>query len=212
MIKTPHDLPFAGLLAGAITALFFVHSAAADASDLQGVIQSCVDCHGPGGVSQHADMPSIAGLSIGVHEDALFAYADEARPCASSKYRGGDTGRPETDMCQIAAALSEDQIAQVAAHFAAQPYAAFKQPFDPAKAQAGKALHDDACERCHSDGGANAEDDAGILAGQPMGYMKHAMAEFRSGEREQPKKMQPKIDALSDADVEALLHFYASKQ
>jgi cytochrome c553 len=33
-----------------------------------------------------------------------------------------------------------------------------------------------------------------------------------AGEREQPKKMQEKMDALSADDVKALVHFYASQQ
>ena len=55
------------------------------------------------------DVPTIAGLAPIVHEDALYIYADEARPCAESEYRQGDTSRPATTMCAIAAELSEDQ-------------------------------------------------------------------------------------------------------
>lgn len=182
------------------------------AASLDDTITSCNDCHGAGGVSAHDDMPSIAAVSAPVHEDAMFAYLDDARPCMSTKYRGGNLDRPATDMCQIAKALSEDDIIEIAAHFSSLPFTPMAQAFDAAKASAGEAIHDSECSRCHTDGGGNAQDDAGILAGQPMGYLRASIAEFRNGEREQPKKMKPKMDALSDADAEALVHFYASQQ
>ena len=45
-----------------------------------------------------------------------------------------------------------------------------------------------------------------------MGYLKDTFAEYRSGEREQPKKMEEKLSALSDDDIKALVNFYASQQ
>lgn len=182
------------------------------AGDIEAIAEDCMGCHGPAGVSQCPDMPTIAGISAGSHEDAMFAYLDGARPCETSEYRHGDTSRAATDMCQIAKAMSEDDIVQVAAFFAAKPFVAMKQATDAVKAKAGKLVHDQECKRCHSDGGSNPADDAGILAGQPMGYLERTFKELRNGTREQPKKMKPKMEALSDADAEALIHFYASQQ
>jgi cytochrome c553 len=45
-----------------------------------------------------------------------------------------------------------------------------------------------------------------------MDYLQLAFAEYASGDREQLEKMQEKMDLLSAADVEALLHYYASQQ
>ena len=56
------------------------------------------------------------------------------------------------------------------------------------------------------------DDEASILGGQWAGYLRDTFAEYRSGEREQPKKMAEKLDPLSDADIEALVHYYASQQ
>ena len=115
-------------------------------------------------------------------------------------------------MCAVAAALDEDTIDAVAAHYAALPFVPAKQDFDADLAAAGKAVHDEACDRCHSDGGSNPDDEAGILAGQWMGYLEDTFAEYRAGEREQPKKMEEKLNALSEDDVKALVHYYASQQ
>jgi sulfide dehydrogenase cytochrome subunit len=139
-------------------------------------------------------------------------HTGEARPCTESKYRQGDTSRAATTMCAVTADLSDDMIDEVAAYYAGLPFVAAKQDFDAGLAEAGKAVHDAECDRCHSEGGSNPEDEASILAGQNMGYLADTMAEYRAGEREQPKKMEEKLNALSDDDVKALVHYYASQQ
>lgn len=180
--------------------------------DLATVVENCNGCHGDDGVSRWSDVPTIAGIPELVHADALFIYMDQARPCADSEYRQGDTSRPATNMCDIAADLSDDMIDEIAAYYFELPFVAAKQEFNAGLALEGKAVHEALCEKCHSDGGSNPDDEAGILAGQWMGYLQNTFAEFASGEREQPKKMQEKVDELSDADITALLHYYASQQ
>ncbi|MDJ0758206.1 MAG: c-type cytochrome [Woeseiaceae bacterium] len=179
---------------------------------IEGLMAECNDCHGDDGVSQWTDVPTIAGLSVLVHEDALYIYADDARPCAKSEYRQGDTSRPAKTMCEIAAELSEDEIAEVAEAYAALPYVRAKQEFDADLAAAGKVVHDKQCDKCHSDEGTNPEDEAGMLGGQMMGYLRQSFEEYAAGTREQPKKMKEKMDLLSDDDVEALVHYYGSVQ
>ena len=78
--------------------------------------------------------------------------------------------------------------------------------------QTSPPIHDSECSRCHSDGGSNPDDEASILAGQWMGYLESAFAEFASGARYQPDKMKEKMDPLTDEQVTALVHYYASQQ
>jgi sulfide dehydrogenase cytochrome subunit len=181
-------------------------------ADVASIAENCDGCHGSDGVSQWSDMPTIAGLSMVTIEDNMFAYADEARPCAESEYRQGDTSRAATTMCAVAAELGEDDITAIAEYYEGKSFVAAKQEFDAALAEQGKAVHESACNKCHTAGGSDPADDAGILAGQWMGYMKTSFAQFASGERTQPKSMKTKMDDLSEADVEALVHFYASQQ
>ena len=187
-------------------------AANAFAGDLSAVVEDCNGCHGDNGVSQWNDVPTIAGIPEFVHSDALYVYRDNERPCAESEYRQGDTSKPATTMCAVVAELDDDTIDAVAAHYAELPFVAAKQEFDADKAAAGKAIHDEHCDKCHSDGGSNPDDEAGILAGQWMGYLETTFAQYAADERDQPSKMRDKMEGLSDADTTALIHYYASQQ
>ena len=182
------------------------------AGDLETLIEDCNGCHGDNGVSQWADVPTIAGLPEFQHADALYIYKDEARPCRDSEYKQGDTSRAAISMCAVAAKLSEDDIDAIAAAYAELPYVKAKQEFDADLAEAGEALNDEHCDKCHSEAGTNPEDEAGMLGGQMMGYLEQSFVDYKADTREQPRKMKEKIDALSDDDVKALVHYYGSIQ
>ena len=188
-----------------------VFSPAAVLADTAAQAKDCEGCHGNNGVSEWSDVPTIAGISAGVHGDYLLSYKDKSRPCTKSKYRQGDTKRSETDMCTVAAKLSEADIDALAAYFAAKPFKAAKQTVDAAKAAAGKTIHARDCEKCHEGNGRKADADASILAGQWMPYLTTEMNAFVAGTRPQPKKMAEKMKALKAADIDALVHFYASQ-
>jgi len=174
--------------------------------------QACTDCHGKDGASTESDVPVIGGVSAAYLTDTMATYRDSKRPCAESAYRAGDKKRAKTDMCKIAAKLSDVDTAAVAKDLAADPFVKAKQKFDAAKAAAGKKIHDTQCEKCHSEGGSLADDDAGILAGQWMPYLKDTFAQYTKGSRPQPEKMKVKFNALKPDEQEALLHYYASQQ
>lgn len=177
-------------------------------ADVDAVLKMCDSCHGEGSLEAGSDVPAIAGLSELYHADQLYIYRDGDRPCIDAADASGEM----TNMCALVADLSDDDIDAVAAHYATLPFVAASQDFDATLAAAGEKIHDRSCMMCHSDGGSNAGDDAGILAGQTMGYMKMTFAQYRAGEREQPGPMKMLLDALSDDDVNALLHYYASQQ
>lgn len=195
-----------------IAALAALAAASTQAANLDTLVKGCDDCHGRNGVSEHSDVPTIAGGSPGILGDYLLSYQEASRPCPKSKYRQGDTGRPETDMCAIAGKLSNADIEALAGHYSAKPFVPAKQAFDAAKAAIGKKLHARDCEKCHTGGGRDADADAGILAGQWMPYLQQAMDSFVSGERPMPKKMKEKVSKLGPGDIDALIHYYGSLQ
>ena len=184
----------------------------ASAADLDALMEGCNDCHGDNGVSQWGDVPTIAGIDAFGTADALFMFRGEERPCSESEYRQGDTSRAATTMCAVTADLSDDDIEALGDAYSEFEFVAAAQDFDAALAEAGAAIHKQNCDKCHSDGGSNVEDEASILAGQRMAYLEASLADYLSGDRDTDKKMKEKLTALSADDVKALVHFYASQQ
>jgi sulfide dehydrogenase cytochrome subunit len=108
--------------------------------------------------------------------------------------------------------LSDDDIEALGDAYAELEFVPAVQEFDAALAAAGATIHEQQCDKCHSDGGANVDDEASILAGQWMDYLDSAFASYASGDRPQDKKMKEKLAALSPDDVKALVNYYASQQ
>ncbi len=165
-------------------------------------IHDCFACHGDNGVSKKSDVPTIAGMSGFYLEGQMDAYRKGQRPCEKMK---------KTDMCNIAKKLTPDQLKDTAKYFAAQKFVAAKQSIDTALAAKGKSIHDAHCEICHSDGGNEPADDAGILAGQWKPYMITTLTEYHDGKRIEPDKMKPQTSKLTAGDIKALAEFYASE-
>jgi sulfide dehydrogenase cytochrome subunit len=194
------------------TVLLSTAFSAANAGDVDALMKGCNDCHGDGGVSQSADVPTLAGYPEFVHADTLYLYQDEGRPCVESKYRHGDTSRPATTMCAVVAELSEDQIDAIAAAYAELDYVKMKQDFDATLAASGEALHNENCDKCHSDAGTNPDDEAGMMGGQPIAFLRKSFDQFADDSRPQPKKMKEVFEKLTAADFDALANYYGSIQ
>ena len=172
--------------------------------------ESCLGCHGADGISNDPDTPTISGASDFFIENQLFLFQGEERPCVADLFAKVDDA-PAADHCAVVADWSEDTIVEVAAHYAEQPFQAADQTVDAGRAAAGAAIHEDSCARCHADSGSDPADDAGILAGQWEPYLVRTMTDFREGRRMQPATMEREMQALSDADIEALAAYYASQ-
>ena len=196
-------------LTGAALFSLFVTSGAW-AADISRLAESCAGCHGKDGVSHESDVPIIAGYSSPYIGDSLTAYRKKEQACPEIKYRDGNKKGEKTDMCRVAEALSDADIAQLGKYFAGKKFVRAQQTFDSALAQKGAQIHERSCEKCHTEGGSQASDDSGILAGQWMPYLKEVFTELSTGKRPMSKKMKPKIDSLQPEDFDALANYYAS--
>ncbi|MEE9493525.1 MAG: c-type cytochrome [Gammaproteobacteria bacterium] len=159
---------------------------------------SCAGCHGTDGASVGPASPSIAGLSEIYFTDTMMAF------------KNGD--RPGTIMGRIAKGYTEEEIKLMAGFFASKPITITQQKLDATKVSAGEKLYTKNCSKCHDENGSLADDDAGILASQWLPYMEYSMVDFKAGTTEMPKKMKKKVNALSDAEIGSLLHYFASQQ
>lgn len=181
---------------------------------------NCAGCHGIDGVSGGPATPSIAGMSKVYFINAMLSYKygkDKAKIEAAAKTLKIDPDDVEgherlaTVMDRMAKGYSDEDIGRMADYFAGKQHVSAIQPFDSALAAKGKRVHDDACEKCHENGGREG-DGSGILAGQWIPYLKDAITDFNGGHRDMPKKMRAKMKELNDKDFEALVQFYASQK
>jgi len=190
----------------------FTVATSAVAADVNKLAESCVNCHGKDGTSAESDVPNIGGYSASYFADALKAYKSKDRPCVETKIRSGDKKGTKSDMCQVVKDMSDADIKALAQLFSEKKFVRTAQKTDAALVKKGKGVHDKNCEKCHSEGGSLADDDAGILAGQKMAYLKEQTEFFLGGKRTMPKKMKPKLEGLDKSEVEAVLNYYASQK
>ncbi|MDO8786966.1 MAG: c-type cytochrome [Sulfuritalea sp.] len=157
---------------------------------------ACAGCHGTHGGSAGPSMPSLAGQS------------DKAIVDAMKKFKSG--ARPATVMGRLAKGYSDAEIAAMGEFFSKQKLHATNQTLDKAKIAKGASLQEANCGRCHLEDGKEGKDDTPAMASQWLPYMQIQMADYLSGKRKMPEQMQEKVKPMSKADLEALLHFYAS--
>lgn len=168
------------------------------------IVDACKSCHAEdgSGVGKRV-VPVIAGMPAVHLEEALYAYKDGARQCLE-----------EAAMCDTAALLSDEEVADLAAYYAAIPRPSLEaQDVDPALADLGEPVHRRLCARCHLP--PNDPDVADVLGpplhGQRADYLRYALAAYLSGARENLlDEMKQKIELLDEGDVEALAHYYGS--
>lgn len=180
----------------------------AHASEAPKATETCAKCHNENGISDDAEIATIAGASSFFLENQLAIFAEEARPCVAKHFQE-ESDITEDDHCELAGNLGDAKITELAAYYASLPVTAPQQEVDEALADRGKSIHTASCDRCHTDGGSLALDDAGILAVQWKQYLLEQFQHYQQGERWQPEKMQPEMDKLSAEDMQALAEFYA---
>lgn len=165
---------------------------------------TCAGCHGTDGASTGPSIPTIAGMSPDYFVSIMEAY------------KSGET--QSTIMGRIAKGYSDEEIKTLADYYSAKKFVAASQKTDATLAKKGAKIHDKYCEKCHSEGGTLAEDDAGILAGQWMPYIDWTLQDVRAGKRVVDKKMVKKLKKAIEkegdaADVRAaLVNYYGSQK
>lgn len=199
-------IKYSGTFALGFLFLAGAHTAVAEIPD---AASECAVCHNDDGISDKEEVPTIAGASAYFLENQLAVFAGEARPCEAD-YFEQESEIDAADHCAIAESLSEDEQIEVAGYFSEQPFKPAQQSVDAELAGKGASIHEANCERCHSDAGSLALDDAGILAGQWKHYLIEQFEYYKADKRWQPEKMKPEMD-LGEDEMNALAEYYASE-
>lgn len=91
-----------------------------DSETLAYLVGQCENCHGPGGVSQRADVPSLAGRPA----QDLFAEIERfyfyERRCPEVLYDPQDARRGHLSMCDVTSQIDRAEAMALARHFEGQ--------------------------------------------------------------------------------------------
>ena len=172
-------------------------SAAVDLAAGAAKAETCFACHGPGGVSQMAETPSLAGQPDGFLQWQLVFL------------RGGQRKSPV--MQPMAESLKDDDIRNLAAFFAAQkPAQADAAPADEAlMAAARRIVKANRCASCHKDDFSGTQATA-RLAGQREDYLLKTLREYKSNTRHgYDASMADVLQPIPDKDLVDLAYTVA---
>lgn len=196
---------FFGLFLGATQMV----AAQGDVEAGQQKAQVCAACHGPTGNSPADMYPKIAGQ----HAEYIAKQLQDYRLAAQTN---GEEGRNNPIMMGQAGALSDQDIADLAAYFSAQDMELGTAPEDIVAAAEKLYRGGDlsrgitACAACHGPRG----DGMGLakfpdISGNHTTYIKQQLEMFRSGERNNdPNGMMRDVAAkLTDKDIEILSQY-----
>jgi len=166
----------------------------------------CAGCHGTEGLGVSPAYPYIAG------QDAFYLF----KQLQDFK----DKMRNNPQMTGIAASLSEQDMADIAAYYTAMPGPA------PVRGSSHSAVVDlvmqgqgsrmiPACSGCHGSGGKGNSGYYGIpvLAGQKAVYISIALRQYRVGDRANDvySVMRAIAENLTDNEITALGKYYATQ-
>ena len=161
--------------------------------------QSCMACHGPMGASVAAPMSIIGGQTMGYITHAMKTFRDGQRP--------------STVMGRLAKGYTDVEIEALAKYLSEKPFVRRDQKIPAAVAEKGRTSYAKACKRCHAENGRDpTEPDYPILAGQWLETMQIAIADITAGRRKVDDKFLAKLQELTPAEVDAVLHFFAAQK
>jgi len=187
--------------AGARAAAIFLACApacpavAADAAAGLQKAQVCVACHGPDGVSANPTVPSLAGQPAQFVATQLLMYREGKRK--------------DAQMSPFAANLSNTDLNDLAAYFAAQKLPARAADATTDTQTGARLAREFNCVQCH---GATLLGQQHIprLAGQQREYLKTQLRGFKAQTRfDMDGQMTSAAQPLSEADIDALAAYLA---
>jgi cytochrome c553 len=172
------------------------HAPAADVEAGRKKAEACVPCHGPGGNAVLAGNPSLAGMPPFYTHWQLIMYRD------------GRRRHPQ--MSPFAANLTDADMADLAAYYAAQTPRVRPVEIDPRRAAAGRPLaHNFHCGSCHGPQ-LMGQNQVPRLAGQDFDYLLSRLRGYKTKTTSDlDGTMTMMAQPLSDEDIENLVHFMA---
>lgn len=157
---------------------------------------ACAACHGPGGRSALANIPSLAGQPAVFTETQLIMIREGLRPVPQ--------------MQGLLDGVSDAEVTALAKYYSEQKPAAPEGERRPAQIERGQALATQLhCGSCHM-AAFQGREQMPRLAGQREDYLAYSMKQFRDNKTSgRDTIMAATLHGVSDSDIAALAHFLA---
>lgn len=168
----------------------------ADAARGAPLATTCSACH-------HAE-PMVVGAQA-IHVPKLTGQRPNSIFDALLEYKSG--ARPSDLMAPIAAALSEQDMRDVAQYLAGPDIKPARDPLPDTWAR--RRVHED-CEACHGETGIGVMPGIPVIGGQYADYLVYALQSYRSDVRSNPT-MRAMARNLSDEQMHELAQYFADR-
>lgn len=188
-----------GLIGMLVTASAF---SADEGSKIDGKL--CSVCHGRGGTTSSELFPQLAGQPAPYFVAQMKAFRDKSRSEENAK----------RFMWGISSRLTDEEIAQLATFYEAEPPVHTGKISDQPKYDLGKNIfmngHPDKgvppCMACHGEKG-EGKDVTPRLGGQHEAYLMRQLKVFYGNERPAATVMHEVVKGLSEPDIEAIAQY-----
>ncbi len=159
--------------------------------------EACAACHGPNGNAAVPGTPSLAGMPAFYTHWQLIMYRDGRRR--------------DAQMSPLAVNLTDADMADLAAYYAAQPPRSRPAAIDAARAETGRPLAE--AHRCTSCHGPDLLGQQAVprLAGQDFDYLLKRLRGYKAKTTSDLDGMMTMVaQPLTETEIETLTHFLAS--
>ncbi len=191
-------------------------------AEVKAAMETCIQCHGPGGVSNIPTRPTIAGQKFEYIRNQLTAFRRSASAQDMSETDNDPLVRSDPVMEHMASGLPPhviDPLAKAISELACDggvPKSELRKPRFPQR----RPLAADACTGCHGTDGIGVWNHVPNLAGQQRAYLRRQLlliretawgAQPRVGEawRSHPI-MEAKAARIRITDIDSIARYYAS--
>jgi sulfide dehydrogenase cytochrome subunit len=168
------------------------------ATPVETLVLSCAQCHGDTGVATQPKTPHLSGQLSDYLEEDIRSIAKGGRVSSIPNH--------------IPNTWSGEDVMAAADFYAASRSPRPAQTTDASLVAKGAILYKRRCADCHPDNGRESKRDAPLMAAQNLDYMKEQTRAFVSGKRKFVFLMDDAFRGLSQADLDAVAHFFASQE
>lgn len=166
----------------------------------------CTGCHGENGISTVPLFPSLAG------QLANYTYKQ------LKDYQNGS--REDRIMSSLAAGLSDQDIADLAAWFSSLPPLEWKENSEITRSAEILVYSGDnkrvltPCSTCHGTDGRGEVMDVPALTGQQFEYLEKALLDYKTGNRHNDiySRMRLIVEQLSHEEIKGLAEYYSGNK